>query len=82
MDNEFNEEVFREFGFDDKKNLGHLIKADNAKIMGSVKISVDEESFDGVKVVLQKDQNDNIKEIKFVCSCGQTKSILLDYSDQ
>ena len=36
---------------------------------------------EGVRVLLKKDSNDSIKELKFVCSCGQTKTIILDYSE-
>jgi hypothetical protein len=48
--------------------------------MAKAKISC-EDDLDGVRVLLKKDANDNLKEIKFVCSCGQSKSIILDYSE-
>lgn len=59
----------------------NLIKADQVEINGNSKITFEEDSEDGVKIVLMKDNEGNIKEIKFICSCGQTKSLVLDYSD-
>jgi hypothetical protein len=56
-----------------------LIKSKDVKVTGNVSITVEEESKDGVKVLLKKDENENIKEIKFVCSCGETKTIQFDY---
>lgn len=82
MENEFNDYIFKEISYRISDRKGNLIKAKDAKIVGTAKISVEEESHDGVKVILKKDGNDNIKEIKFVCSCGETKSVLLDYSDE
>ncbi len=82
MENEFNDYIFKEISYRISDRKGNLIKAKDAKIVGTAKISVEEESHDGVKVILKKDENDNIKEIKFVCSCGETKSVLLDYSDE
>lgn len=81
MDN-FNEEIFREITYQHTARKGNLISADEVKVVGTSKISVEEESHEGVRIVLNKDSNDNIKEIKFVCSCGETKSVLLDYSDE
>lgn len=79
MEKIFEEPLFREFKF--PKTSGNIIKNSNAEILGNIKITVEEETHNGVKIVLKKDENDNIKEIKFVCSCGETKSILLDYSE-
>lgn len=79
MEEEFKELTYREVG--DFKTSGNIIKKDDANITGKTKISVDEESEDGVKIILKKDANDNIQEIKFVCSCGQTKTIVLDYNE-
>ena len=81
MDN-FNEEIYREISFDDTSIQGNVITADNVEIIGTSKITIEEESHEGVRIVLNKDSNDNIKEIKFVCSCGETKSVLLDYNDE
>lgn len=81
MKEEFQDIVYREVGYD--KLVGkNLIKAEDAKITGSAKISIEEDSHEGVKIVLKKDANDNIKEIKFVCSCGETKSVILDYNEE
>lgn len=79
MEEEFKEMTYREVG--SSGTSGNIIKKQEASITGKTKISVDEESDDGVKVILKKDANDNIQEIKFVCSCGQTKTIVLDYNE-
>lgn len=81
MKDEFQDYLFREIENPNPHSKGNLIKANQAEFKGAVKISVEEDSHDGVKIVLKKDRNDTIKEIKFVCSCGQTKSIILDYSE-
>ncbi|MFZ1290303.1 MAG: hypothetical protein WAR79_09435, partial [Melioribacteraceae bacterium] len=60
----------------------NLITSEDVEIIGTSKISIEEESHEGIKIILNKDENDNIKEIKFVCSCGETKSVLLDYSEE
>jgi flagellar hook protein FlgE len=61
--------------------IGNIIKGSSAKIEGKVKVSIQHDELDDVKVILKKDENDNIKEIKFVCSCGQTKTVILDYDE-
>jgi len=81
MKNNFEEPLFREFNFPTSNVSGNVIKAGNSEMVGKTKVSVEEGSHDGVTVILKKDSNDSIKEIKFVCSCGQTKSIVLDYSE-
>lgn len=81
MKDDFEEYVFRELSVPNSKNTGNLIKNSDAKITGNIKVSIEEDSQEGVKIILKKDVNDNIKEIKFVCSCGQTKSIILDYTE-
>jgi hypothetical protein len=58
-----------------------LIKAEEVQISGSSKICFEEDHAEGIKIILTKDADNNIKEIKFICSCGQTKSITLDYSE-
>lgn len=78
----FNEEVFRELSFKGLSKNGNVIASDEVEVIGTSKITVEEESHEGVKIILNKDANDNIKEIKFVCSCGETKSVLLDYSEE
>ncbi len=79
MEEEFKEVTYREVG--NLNNSGNIIKKTEAHITGKTKITVDEESEDGVKIILKKDANDNIQEIKFVCSCGQTKTLVLDYNE-
>lgn len=59
----------------------NILKASEINIAGSVKLSMDEGSHDDVNIFIKKDANDNIHEIKFICSCGKTKAIILDYSD-
>lgn len=81
MRNDFEEVTFRDLSVENKKRSGNLIRAEDTKIKGKIKVSVEEEVGLGVKIILKKDENDAIKEIKFICSCGQTKSIILDYSE-
>jgi hypothetical protein len=64
-----------------KTNTGNLIKASNVEIRGLSKISCEDDDVDGVRIMLKKDANDAIKEIKFICSCGQSKTIILDYNE-
>ena len=80
--NSFNEEIYREIDFDNSAVQGNLILSNDIKIIGSRKITIEEENHEGVKIVLNKDAEDNIKEIKFVCSCGETKTVLLDYDEE
>ena len=80
--NNFNEEVYREISCDSSSQKGNIITSEDVEIIGFSKITIEEESHEGVKIVLNKDPNDNIKEIKFVCSCGETKSVLLDYNEE
>jgi hypothetical protein len=56
-----------------------IIKADQIKVIGKIQVSFEEDTLDNVKIVLNKDENNNIREIKFICNCGQTKSLILDY---
>jgi hypothetical protein len=59
----------------------NLIKAENVQMSGKSKICFEEDHAEGIKIILTKDADNNIKEIKFICSCGQTKSLALDYSE-
>ena len=79
--NNFDDATFKEISLGSACS-GNIIKAEDVEIIGATKITVEEESHEGVKIILNKDENDNIKEIKFVCSCGETKSVILDYSDE
>lgn len=81
MKEEFKDNTYKEISYRNIDGSGNLIKAQDAQIVGSAKISIEEDSHDGVKIVLKKDEHENIKEIKFVCSCGETKSVILDYND-
>ncbi len=58
-----------------------VIKGDQIKVVGKVQVSFEEDSLDNVKIILNKDENNNIREIKFICNCGHTKSLILDYED-
>lgn len=78
--NTFNEEVFREISYSASGLKGNVITSEDIQVIGTSKIAIEEDSHEGVKIVLNKDAEDNIKEIKFVCSCGETKSVLLDYN--
>ena len=81
-DKEFENMSFREISHREVPRSGNVIKSKDVKIDGFAKISIEEDSSDGVKIVLKKDEHDNIKEIKFVCSCGETKSLTLDYAGE
>ncbi|MCF8240199.1 MAG: hypothetical protein K9J16_02355 [Melioribacteraceae bacterium] len=82
MEENFEEILYTEISPRDISGSGNVIKSENVNLTGKSKISIEQNSEDGVKIVLKKDDEENIKEIKFICSCGETKSILLDYSDQ
>ncbi|GBD88068.1 hypothetical protein BMS3Abin03_02002 [bacterium BMS3Abin03] len=81
MDEDFLEPIYDEIA-PVSASASNVLKSSDLKIIGNSKISIDEDSHDGVTIFLKKDANDNIHEIKFICSCGKTKSIILDYSDQ
>ena len=80
MATQFEDALFKDIFTKNKTRTGNLIKAEDVDINGKAKISC-EDDLDGVRVLLKKDADDNLKEIKFVCSCGQSKSIILDYSE-
>lgn len=79
---EFKDYTYREISYRQTDRHGNVIKSESANIVGLSKITVEEDSHESVKVVLKKDEQDNIKEIKFICSCGETKSVILDYSEE
>lgn len=82
MNDKFEEPIFREIDKNSNRTSGNIIKSEKVSVSGKTKISIEEESHEGVKFVMKKDSNDQIKEIKFICSCGQTKSLILDYSEE
>ena len=82
MADEFKEPIFRELTKESSIQSGNVIKAGKVAVAGKTKITVEEESHEGVKFILKRDANDEIREIKFICSCGQTKSLILDYSEE
>jgi hypothetical protein len=81
MNNLIDEAVFNSITSKCNSRKSRLIKAEDVKLSGSSKIHFEEDHAEGIKIVLTKDADNNIKEIKFICSCGQTKSIALDYSE-
>ena len=81
MATQFEDALFKDVFTKNKMQTGNLIKASDFEITGTVKIACEDDDLDGVRILLKKDGNDSIKEIKFVCSCGQTKSIIMDYSE-
>jgi hypothetical protein len=78
--NQFEDIVMKDFNVTSSKS-GNLIKAKDVKLNGYSKITVEDDENEDVKIYLKKDINDVVKEIKFVCSCGQTKTVILDYND-
>jgi hypothetical protein len=76
----FEEPLFREVSVP-AKSTGNIIKSKDAEVTGLTKITIEDNQEEGVKVLLKKDGNDFVKEIKFICSCGHTKTIVLDYSE-
>jgi hypothetical protein len=80
--NLFENIAYREVDSNDFGNNKRIIKSSEVKINGYAKIEMHEEGHDGMKIILKKDEYDNIKQIKFVCSCGETKSIFLDFSEE
>ena len=79
--NNFEDVSLRDVFVNNKSKTGNLLKSDEVNIKGSLKIACEDDDIDGIRILLKKDVNDSIKEIKFVCSCGQTKTIILDYSE-
>lgn len=65
-----------------KARKSNVLKSEDVIIQGVSQISYEEDHAEGIKFVLQKDGEGNLKEIRFICSCGQSKSIVLDYSEQ
>jgi len=81
MANNFEDAVYKDIFPTNKTNTGNLIKSNDVEVLGLSKISFQDDDLDGVRILLKKDPNDNLKEIKFVCSCGQTKTVILDYNE-
>jgi len=81
MATKFEDPLFKDMFLHNKSGKGNLIKSEDVRVTGISKVTFEEDEMDGVRIMLKKDANDNLKEIKFVCSCGQTKSIILDYSE-
>jgi hypothetical protein len=81
MNNLIDEAIFNSVICKNGKRKSGLIKAEDVETIGASKIQFEEDHAEGIKIVLTKDSDNNVKEIKFICSCGQTKSIALDYSE-
>lgn len=75
------EAIFNSVVCKNRTKNSSLIRAEDVQIAGSSKIVFEEDHAEGIKIILTKDSENNIKEIKFICSCGQTKSLALDYSE-
>jgi hypothetical protein len=81
MPDNFEDALYKDLTSVNQISTGNLLKSKDIQVKGVSKIVCEEDDQDGIRIFLKKDANDSIKEIKFVCSCGQTKSILLDYSE-
>lgn len=81
MNDLMEEAIFNSVTCKNGSRKSSLIKAEDVQVTGSSKICFEEDHAEGIKIVLTKDTDNNIKEIKFICSCGQTKSLTLDYSE-
>lgn len=81
MSNHFTDEVFKTISHREDARHGKILRKNKYNLAGKTKIEMLEESHNGVKIILNKDEHDQIKEIKFICSCGESKSLFLDYSD-
>jgi hypothetical protein len=75
------EAIFNSVTCKNGSRKSNLIKAEDVQVSGSSKICFEEDHAEGIKIILTIVDDNNIKEIKFICSCGQTKSISLDYSE-
>ena len=82
MSDAFHDSFFNLATTNSKARNSNIIKANDVIVQGVSQISFEEDTSEGIKVVLHKDNEGNLKEIKFICSCGQTKSLVLDYSEQ
>ncbi|MBA4252280.1 MAG: hypothetical protein C0425_11605 [Chlorobiaceae bacterium] len=80
MSSSFEDPNYKEF-FVNKANRKNVIKSKDIEMVGTTKIESIDDDYSGVKVLLKKDEGNSIKEIKFICSCGQTKTIAIDYSE-
>lgn len=78
----FTENSYREINSVNKKVSGNVLKKKAVSEIGNLKIEVHDEQDEGVKILFNKDENGEVKEIKFVCSCGETKVVMLDYNEQ
>ena len=81
MSSSFVENTYREVLNSNKCKSGNVIKKSSVDFIGNTKIEFHDDHDDSVRVLLKKDDNDQVQEIKFVCSCGETKTISLDYNE-
>lgn len=81
MSETFTENTYREVINNNSAKSGNVIKKEEITTSGKTKVELHEEQDEAVKILLKKDENDQVQEIKFVCSCGETKSIKFDYND-
>ena len=52
--NTFNEEIFKEVTYNGSSRNGNILNSDEIEIVGSRKITIEDESHEGVKIVLNK----------------------------
>jgi hypothetical protein len=81
MKNIFETPVFRKAFINAKSSSGKVIKKTTSELRGTTRIVIEEDDTDMIKLMVIKDETESVKEIKFTCSCGCSKSILLDYTE-
>ena len=78
MNHSFEDMIFEEYKSPGRNQT--VIKSENANVSGKIKFSIEADDQKGVKIIIRKrDAEDTIKELKFLCKCGESKSIILDY---
>jgi hypothetical protein len=77
MNRNFEDMIYEEYKSPSRNKA--VIKSEDAHVSGKIKFSIEADDQKGVKVIIKKDSEDSIKELKFLCKCGESKSIILDY---
>lgn len=72
---------FQNINGNGKRISKSFLKAEEFVVEGNTKITFEEDDMDGIRIMLEKDDSDGVRGIKFMCSCGHTKSVILDYSE-
>jgi hypothetical protein len=81
MNETFQDSFFNIVASNSKTGKSNFIKSEDVLMQGVSQISFEEDTAEGIKIILHKDAEGNLKEIRFICSCGQTKSLVLDYTE-